>query len=261
MKNFGQSFKKFISNKNTVTILGVILGVIVLWYFYQKQVNTAINPITVPYAKVEIGATEEITEDKIGYVEVNSKLLKTSNILTTKSAVVGKYVTTGTSIPAGGLFVSSQVVTKDAIPNTILENIPKGYTLFSLAVNNHTTFANSIYPGDRIDLYIKTTDSNRTVYGKLIESIEVLAVRDSSGKNVFATTDSKTPSELLFAVPDEMYLLLMKAQYANMTIVPVPRNKNYTEEAGETQYSSDYLKNIILSTAATIPDETITTTE
>lgn len=254
MGNLVNTIKKFIGNKNTVTIFGVLAGVIVLWAFYTYRVNQATTPVKVPYAKEVINATEEITEDKIGYIEVNSKLLRTADIIQSSGALIGYYVTTGTSIPAGGLFYKKQVVAKSALPNTIFDDIPDGYTIYGLSVNNHTTYGNSIYPGDKIDLYLKATDdNNRIMFGKFIESIEVLGVRDASGKNVFDTTTTRTPAELMFAVKDDMYELLMKAGYiSGITIVPVPRNKKYTSEGGEVK-TYEYLEQFILAKTATIP--------
>lgn len=253
----GNSFQRFFKNKNTVTILGVIAGVIVLWGFYDYRVKTATSPVSVPYAKQEITATTEITSDMIGWTEVNSKFLKTASIITNKNNIVGKYVTTGTSIPQGGLFYTKQVVEKSALPNSIFDDIPECYTIYSLSVNNHSTYANSIYPGTRIDLYMKATDdTGKIMYGKLIESIEVLAVRDANGANVFDSNPPTAPAELLFAVPNETYTFLMKTGYlSSVTILPVPRNKAYTEQAGETRYSSDILKNYVLAKTATIADE------
>src|SRR5574344_1328658 len=104
MGNFSSGLKRFFANKNTVTILGVIAGIIVIWGFYNYRVKKAISPVSVPYAKSEITATSEITEDMIGYTEINSKFLKTASIVQSSKNLIGMYVTTGTSIPAGGLF-------------------------------------------------------------------------------------------------------------------------------------------------------------
>ena len=253
MGNILNTLKKFVANKNTVTILCAVVGVIVLWGFYTYRVNEATTPIKVPYAKETINAAEEITEDNISYVEVNSALLKKADIIQSQAQLIGKYVTTGTSVPAGGLFYKTQVVEKSELPNSIFDDIPDGYTIYSLSVNNHTTYGNAIYPGDKIDLYMKATDeSGKILFGKFIESITVLGVRDSSGNNVFDSTTNRTPAELLFAVKDDMYELLMKSGYVSgITLVPVPRNKNYTSEGGEVQ-TQEYLKNFILAKTAAI---------
>lgn len=256
MGNLINTIKRFIANKNTVTILGVLAGVIVLWFFYTMRVNEATTPVKVPYAKEAIGARTEITQDMIGWIEINSKFLNNAKIAKSQGEVVGKYVTTGTSIPAGGLFYTSQIVEKSALPSSIYDDIEDGHTPYGLAVNNHTTFGNSIYPGEKIDLYMKATDeTGKIIFGKLIESITVLAVTDSSGQSVFDSTTTKTPAELIFAVPDDMFTLLMSCDYlSGVTIVPVPRNKNYTAEGGETK-TQEYLKNFILAKVATIPTE------
>lgn len=246
MGNLKAFFKKTIANKNTVTILLVLVGIVILYVFYSMRVKEATTPIRVPCAKVEIQSTEEITEDKITWVEVNSKLLKSADIIQSQGALIGYYVTTGTSIPKGGLFYKTQVVTKKELPNSVSDDIPDGYTLYGLSVNNHTTFGNSIYPGDKIDLYLKANDeSGKVVYGKFIESITVLGVRDSSGKDVFGLNETRNPAELLFAVPDDMYNLLMRAGYVSgLTMVPVPRNKNYTQTGANT-VTVEYFKNLI----------------
>lgn len=254
MGNLINNIKRFFTNKNTVTIVGVIVGVIVLWAFYNYRLNQAINPQRVPIAKRTILATEEITADDIDWVEVNRDLLKKSHIITNQSQLVGYRVNVGTSIPEGGLFYTSQVVEADDLPNSILDKIPEGYALFQFSVNNNSTFGNSIYPGDRIDIFLKTTDEEgRLVYGKFVESIEVLDVRDSQNQSVFDSATTRTPALLLFAVPDKsddggksIYELLSGANYiSGMELVPVPRNKNYTAQQNETRVSSVDLRNLV----------------
>ena len=53
MGNISISIKRFLGNKNTVTILGVIVGIIVLYVGYNWRVNQAVEPQTVPFAKKE----------------------------------------------------------------------------------------------------------------------------------------------------------------------------------------------------------------
>ena len=42
------SFKRFFSNKNTVTIFCVIGAVLVLWFGYNYRIKQETNPISVP---------------------------------------------------------------------------------------------------------------------------------------------------------------------------------------------------------------------
>ncbi len=263
MGNFLTTVKRFLGNKNTVTILGVIAGVLVIYIGYNWRVKQAISPITVPYAKQEITSRTQITEDMIGYMEVSSSVVnKSANMLTSAAQIINNYAAYGVTIPANSFFYSTAVMTEAEMPDSAFADIPDNYTIYSLSVDQHATYGNSIFPGNYIDLYLKATDdSGKIIFGKLIESIEVLAVKDSNGNHVFETTvESRTPAELLFAVPDDMYLLLMKAGYVNggVDILPVPRNASYSANPGDTSVASDYIKNFILSKTATIPDNIVT---
>lgn len=266
MGNILTTVKRFLSNKNTVTILGVLLGILVLYIGYSYRVKQATTPVSVPFAKEELSSRTLITSDMIGYMEVSSSVVKNSpNLITNAQQLINQYVAFGTTIPANSMFYKTQVLSSDEMPDSAFENIPDGYTLYSLNVDLHSTYGNSIYPGNYIDLYFKGIDETQKVmFGKMIESIEVYAVKDSQGNHVFETTvESRTPSELLFAVPNDMYELLMKAGFINgssIEIIPVPRNKSYSLTPGDTVVSSDYIRNFILSKSATIPQNVTTTT-
>ena len=70
MGNIGVALKRFLSNKNTVTIIGIVLGIVVLYIGYNMRVKQAINPVKVPFAKEEIASRTLITEDMIGFIEI-----------------------------------------------------------------------------------------------------------------------------------------------------------------------------------------------
>lgn len=266
MGNILTTVKRFLSNKNTVTILGVLLGILVLYIGYNYRVKQATTPVSVPFAKEELSSRTLITSDMIGYMEVSSSVVKNSpNLITNAQQLINQYVAFGTTIPANSMFYKTQVLSSDEMPDSAFENIPDNYTLYSLKVDLHTTYGNSIYPGNYIDLYFKGIDETQKVmFGKMIESIEVYAVKDSQGNHVFETTvESRTPAEILFAVPNDMYELLMKAGYitgSSIEIIPVPRNKSYSLTPGDTVVSSDYIRNFILSKSANIPQNVTTTT-
>lgn len=262
MGNLMTNLKRFLSNKNTVTILGVILGVVVLYIGYNYRVNQAIELISIPYAVDAIGGKTKITSSMISTVKVNSSFVRNNpNIITDISKLIDQYVNYGTPVPAGSFFYKGQVVAEKELKDSATNNIPDGYTTFPLSVNLHTTYGNSIYPGNYIDLYLKAIDdTGRLIYGKFIESIEVLAVKDSAGNHVFESASPGTPSEMLFAVPNDMYELLMKADLLttnSIEIIPVPRNASYTQNKGETSVTSEWLRTFILSKSVTIPDANV----
>ena len=262
MNNILISLKKFLKNKNTVTILAVIAIVLVLFFGYRYRIKQATNPVSVPYAKVEIQPRTQITEDMIGYVKIPSSML-TPNTIRIANEIIGKYANYNTVIPAGSLFYASTIVTWAQMPDSAWADIPNGYTVVSLNVNTETTYGNSIFPGNYIDLYYVARDTNgKLLLGKLIESIEVLAVKDSSGKHVFENSSAGlTPSSLIFAVPEDMHLLLRKASYLSGTLIPVPRNQNYSENPGATVVSSEYIEDFILSQTVILPEQVSNTGE
>lgn len=263
MGNLLNSLKRFLGNKNTVTIIGVLLGVVVLYVGYQWRVNQAVTPVTVPYAKQEITSRTKITTEMVGTIDVPKSMVSSNdNVVTASSAVIGKYVTYGAFIPKNSLFYSELLVDADKMPDSAFADIPDGYTIYSLSVNLHTTYGNSIYPDNYIDLYIKARDKsqdNKVIFGKMIESIKVLAVKDSQGRHVFESpSETRQPSELLFAVPNNMYGLLMKAGYVpegSIEIIPVPRNASYSANPGDTQVSSEYIQEFILNQTVMLPEE------
>ena len=252
----GNTIKKFLSNKNTVTILGVIIGVVVLYVGYTYRVKQAITPRTIPVAKEAISSRTQITDDMIKYVNVSSEFISsTPNLITDASQLIGKKVNVGSSIPVNGVFYTEQVVTDEEMPDVAFANIPDGYTVFSLSVDNTMTYGNSMYPGNYIDLYLQgTDDSGKPIYGKFISSIQILDAKDSAGNHVFEGTEiSATTDVLLFAVPDDMNNLLHQAELIGFQIVPIPRNNTYTAHPGETEISNDYFTTLIKSKSAIIP--------
>lgn len=115
MSNFFEKIRKIFLNKNTVTILAVVAGVIVLWVVYSITLDKAVKPQRVPVATKDLTAGTIITKDDIEYVEVNSDVLKKASVITNSSQLIGYYVTNNTSIVHGSMFYKSEVVTKDKL--------------------------------------------------------------------------------------------------------------------------------------------------
>lgn len=254
MNNMKTGLKKALTNKNTVTVLGVLLAVIVLYVGYNWRVKTATNPIQVPYAIKTISAGTEITEDMVDVTDVPPAMLK-GDVIRDKQNVVGKYTMADTVIPEGSLFYGRAVCEQEQLPANIILKYPKGYVLYYMSVNMETTYSNSIYPGNYIDVYLKASllnqdgSTGKVTFGKLLENIKVLAVRDSAGKNVFSNVDENSvPSQLIFAVPQDYYLLLKKAEYLgtfNTELLPVPTAESLKSNPGDLKLTSETLKDFI----------------
>ena len=261
MGNIGTMIKRFLSNKNTVTLIAIIVCTVVLYGFYNWRVKSAVTTTFVCQATQTIPARTQITQEMVTTTKILSSQ-KTNNMIQTCDKVVGRYASYATEIPENSYFYDRSVMDAEEMPNSSFDSIPDGHTLYNMSVTFESTYANSIFPGDYIDLYVRTEDeTGLLVYGKFIQSIKVLGVKDEDGKNVFETTvETRVPSQLLFSVPEDLYLLLKKAEYLGIDIVIVPRNANYTAEAGETLKSSAWLEQLIIDQTADIPDECVTQT-
>ena len=264
MGNIMLKLKRFLGNKNTVTVLCVLAGVAVLLVGYNYRVKQAVQPVNVPYALKRMEPKSKVEAENVGTIKVSGAFVEqTQDLVTSKQYIMSKewYVNYDTVIPEGGLFYKSQLVEKDKIPDTAFDDIDEGATIFSLSVNSHSTYGNSIMPGNFIDLYLKATDDNgKVMFGKFIESIKVLSVRDSSGNDVFADSQTQRSSgELLFAVKDNLFMLLSEASFVGgIEIVPVPRNAQYRNEGDTengTQVSKQELVDFILAKVSELSDE------
>lgn len=257
MGNLTLGLKKFLANKNTVTVVCVVAAILVLYLGYNARVNAAVNPIEVPYARETIKPGVQITQDMVGTKKVPPAMLEEDQI-TSASEVIDKYSNADSIIPAGSLFHRRSVVEKEQLPASIILDYPKGYTLYNLPVNIQKTYGNSIFPGNYIDIYVRitkkvadgqTATDDQIMYGKLMENVKVLAVKDSDGNAVFADLDEKTtPSMVIFALPQEYYVLLKKADYLgtyDSEIVPVPTSESLKTKPGDVKITNDDIKDFI----------------
>ncbi len=256
MGNIGTMIKRFLSNKNTVTLIAIIVCTVVLYGFYNWRVKSAVTTTYVCYATQTIPARTQITQEMVSTVKVLSSQV-TLNMVTDCNEVIGQYASYATEIPQNSYFYDISLMDESEMPDSAFDDIPDGYSIYYLNVSFQSTYGNSIFPDDYIDLYLRTEDeAGQLVYGKFIQSIKVLGVKDDEGKNVFETTvETRTPSQVLFAVPEDLYLLLKKAEYLGLEIVIVPRNNNYV--GGDTLVSSAWLKELVLAQTAEIPDECV----
>src|SRR5574344_148701 len=232
MNNFLNSLKRFFKNKNTVTILGVILVLVLLYWGYSSQIKTAVNPVTIPVAAETIPARTQITASMITNLQISS-IAVTDNVYRSANAVVGKYTNVNTIVPQGSMFFKEAVVDNGNFKDSIFDDLEDNEIPYLFSVNMQTTYGNSIYPDKDIDIYMKALDENgKVIVGKLIEDVTVLAVRDTNGRDVFEdTTETRVPAYLVFALSDEIHILMRKAEYItsnSIELFPVPHGGSYT---------------------------------
>jgi hypothetical protein len=260
MGNMATGLKKFLQNKNTVTVVGVVLAIFVLYFAYTMRVKNAINPVSVPYATEQILSATQITESMISTRLVPPSMLE-GDVILNKGEIVDMYTAVDTVIPEGSLFYKRADVEKEQLPASIILEYPKSYVLYNLPVNTNTTYGNSVYPGNYIDIWLKAVykvsdeanlsaeerqKADQIMYGKLISNVQVLAVKDSSGQAVFQNIDdNRVPAQVIFALPQEYFVLLKKASYMrtySTVIELVPTNEGNKDEPGDIELSSEDLK-------------------
>lgn len=234
MNNLKASMKKFLGNKNTVTILGVIICLVILYIGYNYRINSQVELVQVPYAKETIQPRTYITDDMIGMMNVPKSFL-VGNYYTNKNSLVGKYSNYNTIIAKGSIFYADLVVSEDDLPDSAFQDVPEGYTLINYPVTISSTYANSMAPGSYINIYYKSlNDNGEVMFGKFISNVEVLDVKDSSGRHVFENSEeTRTPAYMLFAVPEETHLLLRKALYLNefdVELLLIPNTATLTQD-------------------------------
>ena len=263
MGNLSFKLKKFLQNKNTVTIIGTVLIVAILYIGYNYRIKQVTTPVKVHVEKIDIQPRTKITEDMIEYVEALPAMVNSSTIKDVKY-IVGKWSNYNTMIPKGSLFYNKTIVSSDELPDSAFVNIPSGYTAYNLPVTTKTTYGNSIFPNNYIDIYLKVLDADgKPTVGKLIENVKVLAVKDKNGRHVFENSDEeRTPAVIIFALPEDMHLLLREAAYLenvksiSAEIIPVPTTESYSAEPGTIRLASSELKSFIeLNTGTINPDE------
>ena len=230
MRSILVGIRRFLTNKNTITIIALLGSLVFLYWAYNRRIETAISPKPVVVATRELGPRTLITNDMLRTEKIPGNLIE--HTFSTTSLIIGKYVSEDTVIPANGIIYDTMIKEWEKLPHSIYGDIPRGNTVVALPVDRESTYGNSIFPGNYIDLYISTynNDNGKLMLQKFIESIKVLAVVDGSGgKSVLETNGALlNPSFLIFSVNEEYYLLLQKASYLGVNIFPVPRNAAYS---------------------------------
>ena len=244
---------KIFKNKQIVTIIALILCFGILVFAYRYRVDKAINAVSVPIATRRLEARELIDETCFQTKKVAQSML-TDNVITNTRDLLGdesanipsKYVNYNTFIPEGSLFYKSAVTTWSNMPDSAWSDIEEGNTVFSLKIRGSVSYANSIFPGDRIDLYFHDKVDGKPFIGPLINGIKVLAVKDESGNHIFKKgPNQKDAKSLIFSVPDDEFLFLKRADAISTgEIIPVIRNAEYNKNA-EEEKGSEYIRSYI----------------
>lgn len=265
MNNLSNSIKKFLGNKNTVTIIGVILCILILFVGYNFRINQRVQLVKVPCANQTIQPRTQITHGMIDQMNVPASFLVGSYYRNSEE-IVGKYSNYNTIIAKGSLFYTDLLVDSEYLPNSAFLDVNAGDTVISYKVDMDSTYANSMMPGDYIKVYFKArSDEGNIMFGKFLDNVKILDVKDSSGRHVFEnSSEARTPAYMLFALPEDMHLLFRKAIYLSSSygveLILVPNTQELTQEEAVIVSSKDIQDFINDKTEMVSVDEILSST-
>ena len=258
------NFKKFLKNKNTVTILGVLVCLVILYAGYTMRINAKTALVDVYYANQTIQPKTLITEEMVSKTSVPESFIR-GTYYKKYSDIVGKYSNYNALIAEGSIFYSDLLIEEENLPDAIFYDVNEGEKVVSFPVTLESTYGNSIMPSNKVDIYVKLIDKNeKVVYGEFYEKIEILGVKDSSGNNVFENSEEKrTPAFVYFSLEEAKYLLFSSLQHIQeyfkeyeIEIVLVPNTVEYeAEDKTATEVTSDYLYDFTLDKLSQIDDQ------
>lgn len=276
MNNFVASLKKFITNKNTVTILGTLVGIAILYFGYNWRINQQVEQISVVVAKQNIQPRTRITNDMVETIQIAKVMYDKMMSSNTAGASVirstaelnsafenGAYANVNSLIPQGSVLIRNvNVVDRSKIPSSVLLKIDEGQIPYAFSINFADTYGNAIMDNTYVNIYMKAEDdSGKPMIGMLLKDVKVLAVLDSSGRDVFENTDeNRTPSTLIFGVSEDLHLLLRKANYLDVELIPVPVVESISDDEyeGAVEVTSSYLRQYIEDRTVNVPEDQLT---
>ena len=233
MNNFMIGLKRFFTNKNVVTIMLVIVILVVLYLGYSGSIKKQTNPVSMPTAAQKINPKTKITSGMIVYKQIASSMID-QNAIRNTALILDKYTNVNVTIPAGSLFYEEWLIDENKLPGNWIEqlNHEKGELGYYMNVDVESTLGNNVLPNTYIDIYMKAQDENGTImFGKLMKNIKVMVVHDAGGNNVFDDSETgATPAKIGFAVTQDYYMLLKKAEYLNIELVLAPRGATIPNE-------------------------------
>lgn len=254
----------FLKNKNTVTILGGLLCIIILYVGYTVRINQELEMVNVYVAVNTIQPRTKITSDMIKISQIPAKLV-TSNMQTNYNEIIDRYSNYNTIIAKNSYIYKELLIKEEDLPDAMLYNVPEGQRIYSMPVTSSSTYGNSMMPGSFVDVFVKLVTSNgKIVYGQFLDNVNILAVKDSAGNNVFESSDSsRTPAYMYFALPEAKFLLFsalnfVSAEYTayEIEVKLIPNDVKYnSDNALATEVTSSFLYNFVLDELKTIDNQ------
>ena len=133
-----RGLNNILKNKNTVTILGIVVIVFLLFIGFNATINSTVNPVSVPVAKRKILPGTQIKQDDVKYTNV-SRIVLSDNVLTNLNDILLKYSNYNVTIPENSMFYKEWLVGEGDVPGNWLKKIDfsKGEEAYYYKVDEH----------------------------------------------------------------------------------------------------------------------------
>ena len=145
---------KFLKNKNTVTILGVLACLVILYAGYTMRITKKTALVDVYYANQTIQPKTKITEEMVSKTSVPEAFIL-GTYYKDYQQIIGKYSNYNTMIAEGSLFYTDLLVDEENLPDAIFYDVNEGERVVSFPVDTESTYGNSIMPSNKVDIYVK----------------------------------------------------------------------------------------------------------
>ena len=147
MNSVSVTIQRLFKNKNTVTIIGVVAILALLYFGYSTTVSKAVSPVSVPVAATTIQPRTLITEDMVTTVDIAANAVS-DDVIQNQNSIIGKYSNVNSVIPEGSMFYSALLTTAEELPDSSFVKVAKDEVPYNFPVTMDTTYGNSIYPGN-----------------------------------------------------------------------------------------------------------------
>jgi len=179
----------------------------------EKSVND--NEAKVLITKTQIETKSMLSRNNISYQIHNLINVNDSYVRITISLVSAYDIKLNDfELIIDELFNRLVFVEKGQLPRADTSLTNDGEQIYTWVVNPSLfTHGNSIFPGTRLDIVVRAVKDGKIIMGKLLENVEVIAVRDSVGRNISINdTRSGTPATILFACPEDICDVLKQSE-------------------------------------------------
>lgn len=214
-------------SKNNKKALRVLIGTVACVLLFTIGIflycDSKLHMQEVVVSKYSLSNRSQITEDEIEVIKVPSSYLS-SEILTTKEEVLGKYVSIDTKIPKGSFFYKSALENYDSIKDKLNSELNENEVNFDLDVNNANINQAYLTKGMYVDLYLTINKDNKVDSDLLINNVKIIGLYDNKHQEIMDYDKSTILQSVCLAVPKESITYLYKAQVVGEISVVVGNN-------------------------------------